>query len=98
MELPSVKTYEVHQHCFTIFMYTVDGVDFQLLFDGIFTVTQEIGFFCFEIGIISDTLVEGGEFFTLALTTQADYVILDPNNTTVLINDDEGSGLLLVSW
>ena len=72
-------------------------MDFQLSFGGPFTVTQGSGVFCVDVSAFSDTLVEGGEFFTLALTTQADYVILDPNNTTVLINDDEGSGLLLVS-
>ena len=78
-------------------MYTVDGVDFQLSFGGPFTVTQESGFFCVDVVFFDDTLVEGGEFFTLALTTQADYVILDPNNTTLLINDDEGSALCIIS-
>ena len=45
--------------------------------------------YCTNITIIADELVEGDEFFTVALSTFDEDVVLLPQNATIVIIDND---------
>ena len=45
---------------------------------------------CVNISLLDDSALEGGQTFTVVLTTSDPYVITTVNTTTVMITDSDG--------